>query len=158
MTYNQNKKFFVFNINNVINIITNSSSELFVLKEESLSIAKEMLQSIVTQDELSDYEELRLLKDCNEDEIAIYIDQYYSTSDYRGSIEAIEGFEIDEMYEQSRWGAMIKDGFIEENKEKIVKAIDPNDNIYVLFSKGENPPYKVMEKLMTIATFHHHLG
>ena len=59
MSLQKNKKtLIVISVNNVIDIITNSSSELFVLKGETKEIVTEMIRDIYPDFE-SDYESLK---------------------------------------------------------------------------------------------------
>lgn len=59
----ENKKsLFVIAVDNMINLITNSSSELFVLNGETLNSVKELVESIYPEYR-KEYEEIVALRD-----------------------------------------------------------------------------------------------
>ena len=158
MTYKK-RIVFTFNVDNVIDIITNSSSELFVFENEVAETIKEMV-SMVYPDYLNEYQELKLLKDCDKDELEIYINQKYhgwSNKQQKSLTEVISGFTWDEMYEKHKYGSYMKDDFVEMNKEKLIKILDPENKIWLLFSLDENPNWSYQEKLSTFGE-RHHLG
>ena len=66
------KTLFTINIDNTIDLITNSSSELFILHEDSLETAKEMIASVYPE-YLSEYEEVKSLRDSDKKQIEVMI-------------------------------------------------------------------------------------
>ena len=157
------RKIFEFQIDSVIDIITNSSSELFVLKADSEEIVKELLTNIYPE-YLTEYEEVRLLKDLSADELETYLGNTYNTYAPREICTIFEGFTFEEMYEATRYSSpynpqdyTLKYDFVEKNREKILHAIDPQNKTWVLYSIDENPEWEYQEQLSNIAT-RYHLG
>ncbi len=66
------KSLLVININNVIDIITNSSSELFVMQGESLSIVEEMVTNVYPHYK-NEYEDLVCIKNASLETKQTYI-------------------------------------------------------------------------------------
>lgn len=166
------KKLFILNVDNIISLITNSSSELFILREESLETVKEMI-SEQYPDYLTEYEEPVALRDASSEQIDRYLSYYedsnysfYSNSYFRLSKEqqkqAIEdrniakakkyGMEPEDFYEN--WGKS-NFGYYSIKPEALTKVahqLDPNGTIFLLFSIDENPNWDYQEKLEEIGT------
>ena len=160
------KKIFVFSIDHVIDIITNSSSELFILKGKSKEIVEEMIKSKY-QEYRTEYNEIKNITELDADELDQYIDYEYFCYDIpRDRCRLIPGFSFEEMYEiKKRFGRDCislkrNEGYrfvTSENKEKIINGLSPNKDMYFLFSIDENPNWEMQEELMAIAT-RYHLG
>lgn len=166
------KPVFVFKIHSIVDIITNSSSELFVLKGESKKILSNLLTSVYP-DYLKEYAEPKLLSFCSDEELDDYIGWVYNVygekeGGWRGKLDIFDGFTFEEMYEENeRWerfrrnddppGYSLKKDFITKNRIKILQFLDPENNTWLLYSKDENPNWDYQEKLMTIGE-RHHLG
>ena len=157
------KKIFLFTVDNVIDIITNSSSELFVLKADSDKIVTELLETIYP-DFRNEYDEPVLLKDLDAYAFNSYIEWVSGWSEPKEKCVVFEGFTFEEMYEESKYQSTwrpteycMKDGFVEDNMDKILKSIDPTNSTWLLYSKDENPNWEMQEKLMQVAT-RYHLG
>ena len=170
------KVLFEIKVNNVIDVITNSSSELFVLKGETQEIVEEMIKDIYP-DYKNEYEDLKPLKEVSSSNFRTYLDQTIEDNiriDYSKSKEAQKlskinyyvekarnfGFEPQDFYED--WENEIKEQwFYPDIKEEIiptiVKQLDPDNSIYLLFSKDENPDWDMQEQLMEIG-IRYHLG
>lgn len=156
---------FTFNIDNVVDIITNSSSELFVLKGETLSIVEEMVEETYPE-YLTEYKNVSSMKDLNESDFDYYISYLYNTI-ARGEkgikrYNAICGVEPKDLY--SNWADLIDPNidsswpkFSDEGIKLLKKAIDPDENMYLMFSLDENPNWEKQEALMEIGR-RHHLG
>lgn len=162
-TIKNKKVLFTLNIDNVIDIITNSSSELFVLKSDSKEIVTSLLESIYP-DFTSEYREPIQYKDMDEDEFESCIHWLYGWSNEKGECEVFPGFTFDELFEESpyqyQWKGkefVWKKGVLEENKARIIQAIDPNNHLWFLYSIDENPRWEMQEQLMQIGT-RYHLG
>jgi hypothetical protein len=172
------KTLIVFNVDNHIDLITNSSSELFVLEGETLETVKEMVSSVYP-DYLNEYSDVICLKDASDEEIKTYM---YYISDNNDSwnitrnmsledkrkykIEELEltaqkyGMKPSKFY--SNWKNRNKDkwffGQVSSEGYKAVRNIlDPNGKIFLLFSDGENPDYDMQENLSEIG-IRYHLG
>lgn len=182
------KTLLVFNVDNVIDIITNSSSELFVLEGQTKEIVSEMITSIYPE-YLSEYKEIKNIKDLSVEELEIYITSHCSPHMWpaiKSNYGLLPGFTFDEIYEPKRdfrtgeieppaWNGQIqyeiKDNSVrnlddkwhfgsfvtEENKEDIIKKMNPNGTMFMMFSLDENPNSDMQEKLENIAT-RYHLG
>lgn len=174
------KQLFIFNVDNVIDIITNSSSELFILNGESTEIVKEMVANVYPG-YLSEYEEVTSLRDASTEQIDTYIswvaepwhmrDGYYKMSDKERRDYEIEDAKKKAAkynmepevfftnwdnafdYSKSWWSANIS----EAGLKHIAKTLDPNGNIFLLFSIDDNPNFEYQEELENIAR-RYHLG
>lgn len=173
----QKKTLLVINVDNVVDIITNSSSELFVLNGETKEIVSEMIKDIYPEYH-SEYEEVVSLKEASNSQAYTYynwvIDKWYDRYDYRLTKEQRKeqeiqhytnqakkyGLEVSKFYENwstyksdKDWVVIISD----KGYDAIRNYHDPNGNIFLLFSENENPNYDMQEKLEEIAT-RYHLG
>jgi hypothetical protein len=122
------KQLFVIKVDHSIDLITNSSSELFVLEGKSLDTVKELIASIYPE-YLTEYDEVKPTSELTTDELEIYID--YSRRD---SVDILE-----------------------DEREFFVNEVDPDKKMYFLFSKHQNPDFDKQEELERIAQ-RYHLG
>lgn len=164
------KKFFVIKFDHCIDIITNSSSELFVLENEEDTIITELVESIYPNFR-SEYREPQSLRECSDYDLESYLREevlpvgYYMRGKKPSEYKLIDGFTFNELYEPGHYqtgkGPLdyeIRDSILSiENRDKIVNAIDPRGKIYLMFSHDDNPNWDYQEKLMEIGT-RHHLG
>jgi len=158
------KTIFVIQIDNVIDIITNSSSELFVLKADSGKIVRELIESIYP-DYLIEYREPIQLKDLAAHELDSYLDWIQGWDNTKEECIIYEGFTFEEMYEpypyQSKWEReerfVLRKDFVQDNHQAVLNAIDPNNKTWLLYSIDENPNCEMQEKLENIAQ-RYHLG
>ena len=171
----QKRILFKICVDNVIDIITNSSSELFVLKGESKAIVEEMIANVYPNYR-NEYEELKHIAELTLDELENFISYHCGSSCWPARKEnylILPGFTFDELYEPEKdwktgelkspaWNGEIqyrlKEDFIDENnKEEIINRLDPNRSMYFLFSLDENPDWGMQESLMNIGD-RYHLG
>lgn len=154
------KILFTLKIDNVIDIITNSSSELFVLKADSFEIVKELIESVYPG-YLNEYYEPIQPKDMTPERFASYIDWINGWNVSKENAVVYEGFTFEDMYVKSRYGQtntyVMKEGFIENNFETIVKLVDPGNKTWLMYSIDDNPDYEMQERLEIIAE-RYHLG
>ena len=159
------KPVFIFNLHSIVDIITNSSSELFVLKSDSKKILSNLLTSVYPN-YLEEYDEPKLLGFSSDEELDWYIGWVYNTygdkdGGYRGKLDVFEGFTFEEMYEQDNtWRRRddiykLKPYFISNNRVKLLKILDPENNTCLLYSKDDNPNWDYQEKLMQIGEKYH---
>lgn len=160
------KVLFAFNVSNIINLITNSSSELFVLEGETREIVQEMIESTYSGYR-SEYEEVKSTAELTKEELDTYISYKYHSWSYdrdetdRGArYSSICGVEPKDLYEG--WKNRNKEKFwygnlSESGAEKLKKAMDPDNNMWFLFSIDENPNWDMQEELMCIGE-RYHLG
>jgi len=173
------KTLYIFNVDNAIDIITNSSSELFILNGQSTEMVNQMIESVYP-DYRSEYEEVVALKNASPDQINTYIswieDPWHSNYNRDRNLTEKEkrakeiktaedkalkfGMKPGLFY--SNWNERNKDGwwFInisDRGLRKAAEMLDPNGTIFMLFSFDENPNWDYQEKLMDIGQ-RHHLG
>jgi hypothetical protein len=153
-------KMFVFQVEHTIDLITNSSSELFVLRGKSKQHVMELIQSIYPN-YLNEYHEVKCIDELSCEEIETYIYQQYDDywSEGKSGKKIIPGFTFDEMYEPSSYkqGSYHSRPVTDEMKDRYVVGISPKKDLFFIFSKNENPIWEEQEKLMTVAT-RYHLG
>lgn len=172
------RKIFVFNVDNIIDIITNSSSELFILegdtKEELTNLIKEVYPNYSNE-----YEDLVKLKEASLDQKRIYItyvvEKHDYSCDYSLSKEQRRKIDIDKAIERAKkygmspeefyedWYNCLSDkrwffcSYSEKGINKIINTVDPEGKSFLLFSIDENPDWEHQERLMEIAS-RYHLG
>jgi len=184
----QKKTLFAISVDNVVDVITNSSSELFVLKGETKEIATEMIRDIYPDFE-SEYEPLKHISELSNDDLDTLLNYHCSAYCWPASksmLPILNGYTFDELYEPKRnwktgeieppaWNGEIQyelknnlpivyDGtyqptsFVtDENRDRVVKAIEDTIGNYFLYSIDENPNWDRQEELMMIAN-RYHLG
>jgi len=158
MENNKTKKtIFEFDVSNVINLITNSSSELFILQGKTKEYVTEMIKSVY-HDYLDEYDEVLRIDELDNDQLTTYVGRNYnswSNAAQKNLYNLIPGFTFDEMYEESNWGKTKEyypKDVTDETREKYIRGISPKKDIYFLFSKNDNPNWEKQEELMTIAS------
>ena len=144
------KTLFKIQFDHSIDIITNSSSELFVLNGESREYVVSML------DNLCNWYEYTLFsnEDLNTSEISLLLS--WGIVD----IDLTKYWKPEEIYEicNGKLTEWIDDNFISENILKIKDIIiEKYPNTFYLFSDDENPNWETQELLMDIGT-RYHLG
>ena len=92
------KTLFTFVVDNTIDIITNSSSELFVLEAQSEEHVKEMIRDVYP-DYLSEYEEVVSISTCTTGQLETYIDAEYGNWDDNLSVSKYFNILPEIMYE-----------------------------------------------------------
>lgn len=179
------KTLFVFKPKNVVDIITNSSSELFVLKGETKQIVEEMIANVYPEYK-NEYDEVKHISELSVDDLDNYFNYLCSPHMWpasKGNYPVPEGFTFDELYEPKKdwqtgevkkpaWNGQIQyqlrnnlvtknkwdSSFVtEENHQEIVNKLDPERKMYFLYSLDENPDWDMQEKLMNIGE-RFHLG
>ena len=175
----ENKKsLFVIAVDNMINLITNSSSELFVLNGETLNSVKELVENIYPEYK-RDYREPIALRDADNSDVNTYInwvedssyDRWYHTRNM--SKEQRIQYNIQEYIKQAQKYGLNPEEFFEnwDNRndehyysnisskgyDVIRKTLDPNGKIFLLFSHDDNPNWDMQEALMSIGE-RYHLG
>lgn len=169
------KTIFSINVDHCVDIITNSSSELFVLEGATKDIVEEMIKEVYPN-YLDEYEPVVALRDASPDQIDTYFDykNYSWSSNYHLSKEQRRQNEIDsarnlaEEYNMTPeefyrdWKKSIDSEWVwlkktDEALKKIAEKIDPQGKMYMLFSIDENPNWDYQEKLMYVAE-RYHLG
>jgi len=171
------KTIFVMNIENTIDLITNSSSELFVLKGGTKEAITQMLDTIDPAWR-KEYAEPKNIVELDANELDTYFS--YACSPHmrpakKSMYPVLNGFTFDELYEKdtdrgknwdgsvdyklknneddSKWGNFVT----ETNKNAMIEKLNPKKDMWFLFSFDENPDWDLQEKLMDIAE-RYHLG
>lgn len=146
-----------------VDVITNSSSELFTAFNDSKETLKGLIKDVYPK-YLKEYEKLKGIEELTAGELEEYIMYSYevwSNYDQETFNYVIPGFTYDEMWEtKNLWEhkyIQLKDYFVENNRERIMDGIDPERKMFFLFSKNENPNWDMQEKLMSFMT-RYHLG
>jgi hypothetical protein len=170
------KTLFILSVDHSIDLITNSSSELFVLEGKSIDMVKELVASVYP-DYLVEYNEPIHISDLDTDEL----DSYFSYATGSWSWPATKkdyriptGFTFEELYEPEsdkpawngeiqyklknnepgqRWGSFVT----EANREWVLNKLDPERKLYFIYSRDENPDYDKQMELSNIAQ-RYHLG
>jgi hypothetical protein len=149
---------FTLQIHSVVDLITNSSSELFVGTYDSKKTLIVLLENIYP-DYLSEYEQLKNIDELSMNELAEYVYCRYQHYDTNNTpVNVISEFTTDDMFEEPEYGwVYVKENFVRNNFDKIIKNIDPENNLIFLYSVDDNPNWSMQEKLMKIMT-RYHLG
>jgi hypothetical protein len=158
------KVLFTLKPHSIIDVITNSSSELFVGKAQEKQDIINMIKSAYP-DYLNEYLEIKSTKELDNDDLETYISYHYNSwSNNLQTLEhnLIDGFSVEEMYDyhpNSEWDKyQLKYPLVtDKNRDKIIKGIDPNEDMYFLFSIDSNPDWDMQEKLEQFMT-RYHLG
>jgi phosphoglycolate phosphatase-like HAD superfamily hydrolase len=163
-------------IDSVVDIITNSSSELFVLDKLSKLEAEESVAKVYPMFK-QEYRPVMGIDELDNDELCSYLSYAYDFghmwSVRRSEAErALENsgldipfdmvFEANDMTESiARHGELTYttryDFVTDANRDRIIDMIDPDRQLWFMYSIGENPNWDMQENLMQIAT-RYHLG
>lgn len=151
------RKLFVFNVSNVIDLITNSSSELFILSGNNMNEVKSLIESVYPN-YLSEYQEVVSIDNISEEELDTYLTYEYNTWDDRLTLSKVFNIDPNVLYSnysdfetKKYWHGRISDVGYSLIREKLPK------DMYFLYSINENPNWEMQENLMNIAT-RYHLG
>ncbi len=151
------RKLFVFNVSNVIDLITNSSSELFILSGNNMNEVKSLIESVYPN-YLSEYQEVVSIDNISEEELDTYLTYEYNTWDDRLTLSKVFNTDPNVLYSnysdfetKKYWHGRISDVGYSLIREKLPK------DMYFLYSINENPNWEMQENLMNIAT-RYHLG
>lgn len=168
------KTLFTFQIQSFTDVITNSSSELFVYNGRTTHDVEELLNSTVPGWE-NEYENPKSLEELTSDELETYMDYAYDRYDWSRYREKItrensmqdrwaKEFNIDPylLYNNyDEWDPSSKDWkfyhlFLKEGWDKYIKEKLPKNLVFV-FSMGENPDWDRQEVMMNYGK-RYHLG
>jgi hypothetical protein len=152
------KTLFVIQPQSVIDVITNSSSELFVFQGKEKEVIKDMIKRVYP-DYLNEYEDLKCLNELNDSELTDYIDWIYST--WSNKLRLSKEFNIEPEILYSNFDEKDTDKYwygelSNEGLELIKQQLDL-DNTYLLYSINDNPDWDMQEELMCIGQ-RYHLG
>jgi len=149
---------FTIKINSIVDIITNSSSELFVgnknSKEELIELIKKVYPNY-----LDEYEEIQSINEISDDNFETYLSYKYSWSNDK---LLCDKFDIEAQILYSNWydKGTKKYWYPKLSKEgiKLIKnKIDTNNKMFFMFSLRDNPNYE-KQKLLENIMRRYHLG
>lgn len=176
------KKLVLFTLkpHSVIDVITNSSSELFV----GTAQAKENIIALIEAaypDYRNEYEEIKNIDDLDASELDNFFSYACSAHRWPATKEmypVLPGFTFDELYEPEDGGKLAWNGEVQydlknndidpecewhnayvipENLEEIKNKLDPKREMYFLFSSCENPNWEKQEMFESFMD-RYHLG
>lgn len=182
MKFKENKNLFIFNIDNVIDVITNSSSELFTFKMDNGKILSKILNNF-KKDFNNKIGEPVSLRNCSNTLFRYYI---YSIFPYQiESEEEIKdiilppNIKFEDLYDSDTYTYTDSntneekiyyhlkeedygDGFkviadpICDRREELQEFLDPNDNIWLLYIDDYKMDTELRNKVKTIASYEHY--
>ena len=155
------KNIFAATIQSVIDVITNSSSELFVGKFNCKEELEKMIKEIYPN-YLSEYQELKNIDELTVDDLDCYVQYFWYASIFptenKSKYSILPGFTFDELYREKgvAWNDVMQYelkvdehyNFVTKNNlEEFKNKIDPERKMYFLFSLDDNLDYDYQEKL-----------
>jgi hypothetical protein len=163
------KTVFVIKPHSIVDVITNSSSELFVAINSNKETIEQLIEKI-HPNYLDEYEELKTIDDLEPEELDIYF-QYACSSwsaTKKEDCPVLPGFTFDELYVKTEDASWPEIGYdlrsnddysfvIEENFEQIKNKLDPNREMLFLFSISDNPQWEFQEQFEEFM-LRYHLG
>lgn len=171
---------FTLKPHSVIDVITNSSSELFVGTSQSKEKMQELIETVYPNFR-NEYEELKNIDDLTPDELDTFFSYACSPHMWPASkfmYPVLPGFTFEELYEvdddgKRAWNGELQyrlknndydpenkwhSSFVTENNfEEIKNKLDPRREMFFLFSTDENPDYEKQEVLESFMD-RYHLG
>lgn len=152
------KIMFVIRPHSVVDVITNSSTELFVFDGSSKKAVEDIIKDVYPN-YLDEYEELKPLGQLSDEDFESYLNWVYPSWDNRMALARIFNIEPESLYLNWAEKATSIYWYGELSKEGIslIKKQLNMDNTFLLYSIDENPDREQQEKLMDIGT-RHHLG
>ena len=154
------KTSFAFSIDHCVDIITNSSSELFVLEGEEKNIVEALIASVYP-DYLTEYHPLQGWDDLSNSELlSMYsreLDWTFDESKVKNNLP--EGFTFDELFQKNSKGIvrLNYDCLNDSNRIHMENYLSKGKKKFFLYSLDENPNWDYQEKLSKIAD-RYHLG
>ena len=172
---------FILNVHSAIDVITNSSSELFVGKAQSKKLMIELIKSVYPN-YLDEYAEIKSTSELSIEEFDQFFSYHCSAHMWparKKDYPILPGFTFEELYEPERdwntgevkkaWNGEIQyelrnnsgekygDFVTKNNLKSLKKRVDPKNEMYFLYSLDENPNWEYQEQLMNIMN-RYHLG
>jgi hypothetical protein len=160
------KQFYTFKIDNAIDVITNSSSELFIFKSTE-KILLELLDSI-EKDFGNKYAEPTLLRNCSNSNFSIYICslfEYNVSDNLKHEVLLPEGIKFEDVYifdeDSYSWYFETEEyndekGYydkLDNFRDIFQNWLDPNDQIWILYVDDYLIPSEIKTQLKLISTY-----
>lgn len=157
---------FAVRVDSRVDLITNSSSELFVVKGDSVEDVKSMVSNVLDPSYASYYKDPVRLVDLEPDDFINFL--WYmcfpgcSPTSSKKAYPVPEGFEFDELYKERgvAWNNVMQyelREFTDEQAREMARKMDPDGRIYMIYSHEDNPPWESQEALERIGR-RYHLG
>lgn len=156
---NSKRVIFVIQPHSIVDTITNSSSELFIIEGKEKELVEDIIRDIYPN-YLSEYNELLSTKELSNSDLDTYLGYtFYTWGKRKEQLTVLSGFTFDEMYIENKddkyekYSLRYDDqyNFVNDtNRERVIKALDPNNNLFFLFSLGDNPNFEMQEELELI--------
>jgi hypothetical protein len=147
------KEVHVFTVDHCIDIITNSSSELFILDGDSKKIVEELLES-TCPGYLAEYLPLQGWEDLENGELfAQWCERLpYNTSAEKAEEYIPEGFTFEELFSWDSRGNLINnyDAVNDSNRNHMINYLSKGKQQFFLYSRGDNPSYDMSCKLQEL--------
>jgi len=152
------KKVFMVRFHSVVDVITNSSSELFIFSGNGKNDVTSVIQEIYP-DYLNEYAEIKSIDELTVDELNLVMSYLCSPHCWpaKKSDFPIPGdFTFDELYEKDvRGDYTLKrtegwDFVTADNVEWVKQKLSGGANLFFLFSLDDNPEWDYQEKLSMI--------
>jgi len=158
------KILFVVQPHSFVDVITNSSSELFVGKSQTIDTMRSFIKEVYP-DYLNEYYDLKSIDDLSTNDLNTYFYHYCSPNKWPADIfdyPIPKGFTFEELFEPEidwktgepkppAWNGQIQyrlkenNGYsfvTDENFEELKHKLDPNKRMFFLFSKDDNPDWE----------------
>lgn len=133
----------VLEVHSIVDIMTNSSSELFVTSAKNKETIKEMIKSVYPN-YLDEYEEVKELSELSLSELSCFLDYRF----YRDIPNELMKF-------KGKWGIDVT----EDNKSEIIDFLSNEVQMFFMFSIYDNPNWEMQEALEYSANMtRYHLG
>jgi hypothetical protein len=171
------KVLFTIRPHSIIDVITNSSSELFVGKSQSKKEITELIEAAYPE-YLTEYREVLSMEELTVSQLNNYFSYACSPHCWPSSKDmfpVLPGFTFDELYELGKPAWTTREQYdlrnndpsaekpwqsrfvTEANFEEIKNKLDPKREMYFLYSSDENPDWHMQEKLEMFME-RYHLG
>jgi len=154
------KTIFKITVDHAIDLITNSSSELFVLEGKTAEIVEDMIKDAYPN-YLDEYNAPVSMRDLSTDNLDTYISYDRRTYNFKAETDcSLYGIPAEKLWKN--WNTRLGKEWwypqLTDEGAALVKAkLDPENKMYFMFSKDENPDWDMQEKLMCIGE-RYHLG
>ena len=143
---------FATHLNSVVDVITNSSAELFVSIENDKKEIEQLLDKL-DKGWRYEYHSPKNIDELSDEELREYCEFAYELWPFgKEKPEPLPGFKYDEMFSDD---GFLRANFFSKNREKIINSLDPEHKMVFLFSKFDNPSYELQKRISFFMTKYH---